>query len=220
MSREFVQTPSPLRASWRTYARNPRSRRQGAGHRLSAKKYLRRSFGRTSAFRYNSLGLSQTPAPQLLARLAWALAVLSRPKGVGTRAELAMACLRRIRDELRLERSRRFKLLNFVHTYAKLDEQSAPEYWDLLHAAENQEVQEMLVTWADEMKAEGHRQGLEEGIEKGRAKGQAQLLMRQAKRKFGYLDDKTRRRIEVADEKALLRAADRLLTASKLSDLF
>ena len=82
----------------------------------------------------------------------------------------------------------------------------------------------MLVTWADEIKDEGRRQGLQEGIEKGiekgRTKGQAKLLMRQAKRKFGYLDGQTRQRIEAADEEALLRAADRLLTARKLSDLF
>ena len=132
---------------------------------LTSEAYSRRSFGRVPCtFRYHSLGISQVLARQYLARpepLAWALAVLARPKGLGSRADLALACLRRIQHEKKLDESRRFKLLNFVHTYAKLDADAGPEYWDLLRTAENQEVQEMLVTWADEMKAEGRQEGIE-----------------------------------------------------------
>ena len=55
---------------------------------------------------------------------------------------------------------------------------------------------------------------------RGRREGQATVLLRQAKTKFGALDDLTRRRIESADEDTLLRIADRILTAQSPADLF
>ena len=79
-------------------------------------------------------------------------------------------------------------------------------------------------TGSDTMLAESLREWkvgyLEEGRKEGRAKGQAELVVRLARQRFGRVDDATRRRIEAADEEALLRCADRILTARKLSDLF
>ena len=175
---------------------------------LTSEAYSRRSFGRVPCtFRYHSLGISQVLARQYPARpepLAWALAVLARPKGLGSRAGLALACLRRIQHERMLDESRRFKLLNFVHTYAKLDADTGPEYWDLLRAAENQEVQEMLVTWADEIRAEG--------IEKMR-----DVVMDVMTQRFGDLSERTRRAI--AAIKSLDELADLARRALRVDSL-
>lgn len=153
------------------------------------------------SFRYHSLGLSRANGRDYLKRpepLAWAFAVLMRPTGFGSRARLAIACLRRIVEARGLDDERRFKLLNFVRTYVKLDDKVAPEYEALLRRAQNQEVREMVMTWADEIKAEGRQEGHQEGEAKGRQEGVAKLqnvVMDLISQRFGRLSERTRRQI-------------------------
>ncbi|HEX9736574.1 MAG TPA: hypothetical protein VGG06_31800 [Thermoanaerobaculia bacterium] len=151
------------------------------------------SYGRMiSTFYYNSLGLSGASAAEYLARpepLAWSLAVLMRPEGFGGRGELAMACLRRIASAGGLDDARRHLLLNFVRTYVKLDEKAAREYERLLHEPRNQEIEAMVMTWADEVKAEGREEGLQKGLEtglkKGRLEGMQDLVLHLLRQRFG-----------------------------------
>jgi hypothetical protein len=169
------------------------------------RKFEEESFGRVPCtFRYTSLGLSKAPAREYLRRpepLAWALAVLMRPNGVGSRAELALACVQRVLAAGHLDELRRYKLLNFVHTYAKLDRTTAAEYEALLRIAENQEVREMMMTFADEMKAEGRREGVQEGIERLR-----DVVLDLMAQRFGDLSERSRR--AVASIKSLDELAD------------
>jgi len=169
------------------------------------RKFEEESFGRVPCtFRYTSLGLSKALAWEYLRRpgpLAWTMAVLMRPYGVGSRAELALACLRRILDAGNLDEIQLYKLLNFVHTYAKLDKTTAAEYEALLRVAENQEVREMMMTFADEMKAEGRREGVQEGIERLR-----DVVLDLMAQRFGDLSERSRR--AVASIKSLDELAD------------
>ena len=71
----------------------------------------------TNVFRYHAVGLSRCQAEDYVARpepLAWALAALMRP-GHRSKAELKMACLRRI-AAADLTGVQRFLLVNFVET--------------------------------------------------------------------------------------------------------
>jgi len=67
---------------------------------------------------------------------------------------------------------------------------------------------------------EGRKEGLLTGQEKGLREGELAVLMRQLERKFGSPKPAIRRRIETADADQLLKWADRLLTAERLSDVF
>jgi len=180
-----------------------------------------------STLHYNSLELSGASAPEYLARpepLAWALAVLMRPDGFGGRGELAMACLRRIAAADELDEARRFLLLNFVRTYVKLDDKAAREYEALLHESENQEVEAMMMTWADEIKAEGREEGLQKGLRKGLRKGRLQgmrdLVLHLLAQRFGAPSKQVRRRIgTITSSRELTRLAARLARGDSAEEL-
>jgi hypothetical protein len=65
----------------------------------------------------------------------------------------------------------------------------------------------------------GMEKGLERGLEKGMEKGEARMLIRQLRLKFGDLPDSVEQRIGDADEAALLRWSERVLTAGRLEDV-
>ena len=188
------------------------------------------SFGVPVTFAYNSLGLSGASAREYLARpepLAWAFAVLMSPRGFASRAEAALACLRRILEAPGLDEDRRFRLLNFVGTYVKLDAQTAPEYEALLREAGYREVEAMITTWADDLRAEGRaegrqkgkEEGLEEGLEKGKEKLRGVVLNLLSQR-FGRLSAQTRRRIaEITSLDDLAALAEKVLQVGSLDEL-
>jgi hypothetical protein len=172
------------------------------------------SYGRVlRTFHYQSLGLARASAKEYLERPeppAWAFAVLMSPKGFASRGELGVACVRRILGERGLDEKRRSLLLNFVRTYVKLDEKTAPVFEELLREPDNEEVGEMFMTWADEIKAEGLEQGKEqgkaEGLEQGKAEGLEQgkaegveklrdIVLQLMSQRFGELSDRTRRAV-------------------------
>ena len=70
------------------------------------------------------------------------------------------------------------------------------------------------------MLEEAIREWAEELREEGRTAGEAALLLRQLERKFGPLDEVTRRRIEAADPDRLLAWGERFVTAESLDDVF
>ncbi|HEX9680668.1 MAG TPA: DUF4351 domain-containing protein [Anaerolineales bacterium] len=164
-----------------------------------------------SAFRYNSLGLSGASAAEYLARpepLAWALAALMRPEGLGGRGQLAVECLRRIAAASALDEARRHLLLNFVRTYVKLDDRAAREYETLLHEPANQEVEAMVMTWADEVKAEGRKEGMRD------------LVLHLLSQRFGTPSEQVRRRISaITSSQELTRLAERLVQVDSAEEL-
>lgn len=56
--------------------------------------------------------------------------------------------------------------------------------------------------------------------EQGRRQGKAELLLRQAERKFGPLPNRDRTRIELADAERLLSWGERLVGARSMEEVF
>jgi Putative transposase, YhgA-like len=77
-------------------------------------------------------------------------------------------------------------------------------------------LEESIRQWAEELKEEGLAQGRVEG----ERRGEAALLLRMLERKFGPLDEVTRRRIEAASPDRLLDWGERFVTAERLEDVF
>ena len=191
---------------------------------LDEQEYEPGSLGRKPwTFRYTTLGLSGALATEYLARpepLAWALAVLMKPTGFNSRAELAVACLRRILEEPGLDDARRHLLLNCVRTYVQSDKATAPEYDELLREADHQEVQEMMTTWADEVKAKGHEEGLQKGRQEGMQEGMQDLVVRLLADRFGRISEGIRRRVKaITSSEELTRLAVSVTRAGSLKEL-
>jgi len=165
--------------------------------------YRVRSLGRTlSTFHYDSLGLSGASAEEYLARperLAWAFAALMRPGALGSRADLRLACLRRIVGARELRENQRFLLFNFVATVIESDRGLAEEYDELFKRARNQEVREEMMTWADKMKAKGREEGREEGLREGRQQGMQDLVLGLLEQRFTPLPKRVARKIRAID---------------------
>jgi Putative transposase, YhgA-like len=191
------------------------------------------------AFRYVALGLDGCDAEEYLARsepLAWGLAALMR-RGSGSRAEHKLACLRRIAGA-ELSGEERLVLVNCVETYLELTPEEAAEF-ALLSPVENQEVQAMVMSWADRMKEEGRLEGLEigrretlqeartwadrmreEGQRTGLKEGIRQILLHQLERRFGSLPPIVLRRIRKIDSVDHLHLlAEQVLTARSIDEI-
>ena len=66
----------------------------------------------------------------------------------------------------------------------------------------------------------GMEKGMVKGLEKGMEKGEARMLLRQLRLKFGELPDSVEQQLKDANETALLRWSERVLTAEQLEDVF
>jgi uncharacterized protein DUF4351 len=192
---------------------------------------------RVATFHYAALGLAGCRAGDYLDRLeplAWAFAALMR-RGRRSRAELKLACLRRI-AQADLAELPRFVLVNWVETYLQLTPGEAAEYDALRALEENQEVQAMQQTWAEKLEAKGVAKGRAEGQAAGRAEGKAEgqaegraegkaqgareILLRQLRQRFGTLPAEAERRIqEVSSLERLTRLADQVLVARSLEEM-
>jgi Domain of unknown function (DUF4351)/Putative transposase, YhgA-like len=186
-----------------------------------------------SGFRYVSFGLAGCHAREYLDRpepLAWALAALMDPGSWWSRAELKMACLRRIAG-LR-GRIDPFLLVDCVENYLQLEPQEVAEFEALRSRRENREVRAMAMTWSETQKAmgreegrkegleTGRREGIEKGMEKGVQTGARQLLLHQLGKRFGPLPESVRLRVEAIDSLDLLtRLAERLLSVHSLEEM-
>ncbi len=201
-----------------------------------------KSLGRTiMTFRYDSLGLSGASAPEYLARpqpLAWGFAALMRPETIGSRAEVRVACLRRIVAARGLDEERRFLLFNFVATYIESDQRKSDEYDELFHREDNRRVLEEMMTWAEKIEARGYDLGRQQareemktwaekieargytlGRQEGRQEGR-RLLLRQLAKKFGALSPAVQQRIEDAQPDQILEWGERLMSAQSLEETF
>ncbi len=174
--------------------------------------YEERSLGETlTAFRYYSLGLSQAPAVEYLARLeplAWALAALMRPARGQSRPQLGLACVRRIAGAKDLARSDRGLLFECVMRYANLQALEASEFDMILDEVDDEEIRAMTTTMVEWWRKQG------------RTEGQRELVLRLLKERFGGLSAEVRRKvsaIESADE--LTQLATQTLHVQSLEEL-
>ena len=65
----------------------------------------------------------------------------------------------------------------------------------------------------------GMERGIEKGIEKGMERGEARMLLRLLCLKYGDLPEALVQRVEEADQAALLRWSERVLTAARLEEV-
>jgi predicted transposase YdaD len=70
-----------------------------------------------------------------------------------------------------------------------------------------------------EGRAEGEAKGKAEGEAKGKAEGKAELLLKLLTLRFGELPQAARARLAAADEQALMRFTERVLSASSLDEV-
>ncbi len=170
--------------------------------------------------RYISFGLAGCSAVEYLDRpepLAWAFAALMDP-GSWSRAELKMACLRRIAG-LR-GRMDPFLLVDCVENYLQLKPREVAEFEVLRSRKENQEVRVVAMTWSETQKSMGREEGRTEGLVQGAQKGAHQLLLHQLGKRFGPLPENVRRRVEAITSLDLLtELAERVLSAHSLEEM-
>jgi hypothetical protein len=166
-------------------------------------------------FRHYSFCLSGSSAEDLLARdqpLAWALAALARP-GSLSRAELKLACLRRI-EGASVDDLRRFLLANCVETYLELEGRDAEEMAALQAGgdAEENRVMRRRATWAEQLVDERWSEGVEQGGK--------QMLLRLLGVRFGPLSEDVKRRVEaIASAERLNQIAEQVLGAKSLEEM-
>lgn len=158
---------------------------------------------------YVAFGLSGCDAAAYLLRpepLAWALAALMSP-GKLNRAELKMACLRRI-AAASLPVNECDLLVDCVATYLQLRPGEVSEYATPGTGEENQEMRAIEMSWGDRLKAEA------------RSEGARTVLLHLLEQRFGKLPESARERIDSIDSvNRLTRLAERALTARTLESL-
>lgn len=192
--------------------------------------YEERSLGRVVAsVGYYSLGLSRMSAAEALASpepLAWALAALMRPAKGQSRAQLGLACVRRIADASSdLDRREQNLLFRYVWVCGRFEGKDAEEFDTILaELDDDDEVEEMKMSmmefWTREARAEARKEALAEGMEKGRKEGEASLLKRLLRRRFDQLPRWIDQRLKKASRRELEAWAERVLDAKRLEDVF
>jgi predicted transposase/invertase (TIGR01784 family) len=87
-----------------------------------------------------------------------------------------------------------------------------------------EEVETMLAEnidrWNREIREEGLQEGLQKGLQKGLREGEVRILLRQLRLKFGTLAPEIEERVRAAHADRLLEWSDRILTASRLEEVF
>ena len=122
--------------------------------------------------------------------------------GPWSRAELKMACLRRIAG-LRGQADP-FLLVDCVENYLQLEPPEVAEFEALRSRKENREVRAMAMTWSETQKA----------------KGMEQLLLHLLGKRFGPLPEKVRRQVETINSlDRLTELAERVLSAHSLEEM-
>jgi predicted transposase YdaD len=85
------------------------------------------------------------------------------------------------------------------------------------------ELEELVMTLAEQLILKGRQEGRQEGELKGRQEGEHQgyrkLVRRLIELKFGNLDADALARLEAADETKLVRYGERVLTATSIEDV-
>jgi hypothetical protein len=89
-----------------------------------------------------------------------------------------------------------------------------PAMVDLMEA--KRVMAEQTIDWGRPWKEEGKKEGLRTGVQKG----EATLLIRQMRTKFGPVPRTVQQKIASADARTLLKWGDRVLSATRLEEVF
>lgn len=179
--------------------------KQGLGWQDYVERFWGEEIRRT---RYRFVGLPALDGERYLEGenpLGVALASLMRLPSE-RRAELKARAMRRVADASVNELPRYF-LMGVIETYLKLDT-TQQEIYDRL--TETEEMQDLMKTW---------NPWEEKGEQRGRVEGHRELIRYQLERKFGAIPEPVNARLDEMSPDELLELADKILTATSLSDL-
>jgi hypothetical protein len=193
------------------------------GKGLPDEEYREALFGKEQLrFRYRTVALAKLDAEEYVATgnpVAAALAALMNRNHVEDRLTLRALMMQYVLKR-KLDGARERLLLNLIKTYFKLDPGQQESFQQLLSRPEFREVQEMELTWEEEVMEKGREQGLQEGRLAGLIEGKRETLKHLLTKKFGTLPEKTMARIEALDSlEELDTYLDRVLTAETLEDM-
>ena len=196
---------------------------RGGREGLVEEEYRVRLFGRERLrFRYESIRLAPLDAGEYLGKgnpLGAALAALMDRRKVGEPVGLRALMMQRVAESDR-DDARKFLLLNLIETYFKLTAVQKESFSRLLSKKEFREAREMEVTWADEIREEGRKEGLEKGRHAGLVAGKRDTLLQQLATKFGSLPEETTFRVQAMESlDELDRYLGRVLSANSLDEM-
>jgi predicted transposase YdaD len=103
-----------------------------------------------------------------------------------------------------------------LFAYIQLAGETPLEKLVALAARIGPEVEEVVVTTAEQLRAEGKTEGRAEGL----AEGEARVLVRLLTRRFGAVPGAVRQRIDTASLEQLEIWCDRVLDATTLDEVF
>ena len=172
-------------------------------------------------FRYLCFGVAGGGADRFLARtepLSWALAALMKSP---TRrpAEQLLDCRVKL-AKAPVSEAHRHLLVNCVTTYLRLDDRDREEYERMTADERIRRILAEDLTWEDELRREGHREGLLQGHEEGLLNGERKLLLLQLESRFGQLPEPVRRTVAAITSGAeLSRLGELVLTAGSLAEM-
>jgi len=180
-------------------------------------------FGREQLrFRYAAVALARFEAQEYVEKgnpVAAALAALMNRRGAREPLNLRVLMMERV-VQSGLDDARKHLLLNLIGTYFKLAGDDRQEFEGLLSQERYREVKKMQLTWAEEMKEEGRKEGLKKGRQEGLLKGKRDALLRQITKKFGPLPEETVSRVGAIESLEQIDLyLDRVLVASSLADM-
>jgi hypothetical protein len=111
-----------------------------------------------------------------------------------------------------LDQGRQLLLVTVIETYFRLSAEERTKFRRLASRKEYRNVQEVELTWADELRMEGH--------EKGVIQGKREALKRLLIAKFGPLSPEVESRVDSFSSAGTLdQYLDRVITATALEDI-
>jgi predicted transposase/invertase (TIGR01784 family) len=112
------------------------------------------------------------------------------------------------------------ELITAYLTYIQNGSETPPHRLAWLAAQIGPEAEEVYMSTADMLRAEGRAEGRVEGRAEGRTEEAARILVRQLTRRFGPVSDAVRERIDTASLEQLEIWSDRVLDASAVDEVF
>jgi hypothetical protein len=184
------------------------------GKGIAEEEYRLTLFGREHLrFRFCALGLERLPASEYAGKgpLGWALGAMMDKSAVGAVVPFKASMLKEI-VESDLDTELKRLLVNVVETYFKLDHERKKELRLLLAKEEYRNMQDMEMTYFDELE--------EKGRQEGREAGKRETLLRLLTSKFGPLSETVVHRVSaLKSSNELDDCLERLLTAHSLDEL-
>ena len=155
------------------------------------------------SFRYLSCELAAIPAERHRdsENIVACVNLPNMAQAPGQRVDLYAAAVSGL-ERLEPNPDKRLKYLDFIETYAALDDAERTLYQQT-HRPETS----TMSAYFDRLRAEGRQQGA------------SAMLLRQLNRKFGEIPEAVLRRVEQADPDTLLEWSDRINTADKIDDV-